>query len=219
VSWFSEIWGHLVSWPGWGQIGDWLDHHNGLITALATVALAALTAMLALENRRLLQASTRATDATERALDLDWRPVLTFDHVTSSSRLGSTGISIAYAATHVRNVGRGPALNVRFLHRRAKDDGSRAWQMTKRFSLAGGGDTVAGHSWVETDENSVAEKGEPADDVWGGPFPLVNEVLICQDQAGRLYRFVDPEPVPAEWRVGDGKKAWVEWHRGLVSSE
>jgi hypothetical protein len=200
----------------WGDAMTWLDQHNGLVTALATVALAALTAVLAIENRRLLLASADATAATKRALDLDWRPVLTFHHATETSTITGAFTMIS-AATYVRNVGRGPALNVRFLRRKRNDDGTPDWQMTKRFSLAGG-DTVSEHSWVTTDPGKgVPHQGEPPDEVWGAAFPQAREVLICQDQGGQLYRFVDPEPL--EWRAGDPRKAWVEWYRGLLASE
>src|SRR5207249_3612269 len=101
------------------------------------------------------------------------------------------------------NVGRGPALNIRYLERWRKDDATSTWQMTKRFSLSGG-DGVADHSWVETDPTSrVPRMAEPADQVWGGSYPRAKEVVICQDQAGRFYRFIDPIPLPEVWREGD----------------
>ncbi len=78
------------------QVFGWLDQHNGAVTALATAALALLTAVLALLNRGLLRATAKATDAAVRAakaaedeakasreaIELDWRPLLTFHHAT-----------------------------------------------------------------------------------------------------------------------------------------
>jgi hypothetical protein len=208
----------VLSVPSWSQVFAWIEQHNGLITAVATAALAALTAVLALENRTLLKASAAATEATKRAaraaedqatasaeaLQLDWRPVLTFHHSTETHTI--TGAwSTTSAVTYVRNVGRGPALNTRFLHRKRDEDGNSDWQRTKRFSLAGGGDTVSDHAWVKTDPHL----GEPSEDVWGGAFPNASEVLICQDQAGHLYRFVDPQPIPDSWREGEKPQPWV----------
>jgi hypothetical protein len=200
----------LAAW--WDALLSWLDKHNGLVTALATAALALLTGILAIENNRLLKASARATETTERALELDWLPVLTFHHTTDRSDLG--GFPMAFAATYVRNVGRGPAVNVRFLRRKVLDDGTKEWEMTKRFSLAGG-DTIDRHAWVSSDPH----QGEPAEEVWGGVFPKAKEVLICQDQAGHLYRFIDPEPNPDKWQEGDPGKAWVDWYQGLLDSD
>jgi hypothetical protein len=190
---------------------------------VATAALAALTGVLAWENRTLLKASAAATEATERAakaaedqatasaeaLQLDWRPILTFHHTTQS---GST-IPMTFSVVYVLNVGRGPSLNIRYLSRKSAGGGT-TFQMTRRFSLHAGDGTLD-YKW-----STATPLPEPADEVWGGTFPTVKEVLICQDQAGHLYRFVDPQPIPDVWR-GDNERrpVWVDWYRTWLGSD
>lgn len=215
------------------EVFSWLDQHNGAVTATATVALALLTAVLALLNRGLLRATAKATNAAVRAaeaaedeakasresIELDWRPVLTFHHATGTSTV-TEGFSMSFAKTVVHNVGRGPGLNVRFLQRKRNEKGGTDWQMTKRFSLAGG-DNISSHSWVRPDPRSgVAELPEPADEVWGGAFPRAKEVLICQDQAGHYYRFIDPRTFADVWRDGEEPRpVWLDWYRGFLDND
>lgn len=84
--------------PSPDQILTWLDQHNGAITALATFALALVTVFVWRANQRLVRANTKATRAAERAakaaedeakasreaMELDWRPVLTFNRTRES---------------------------------------------------------------------------------------------------------------------------------------
>jgi hypothetical protein len=214
----------VVTVAAWSdQIFSWTEQHNGLITALATAALALLTAILALENRSLLKASSAATEATKRAakaaedqatataeaLQLDWRPILTLHHTTQLSSV----MPMSFPVVHVLNVGRGPALNVRYF-RRLGERNAPPWQITKLFSVHGGGE-AKDYKWVDT----KPPPSPPDDEVWGGAFPNVKEVMICQDQAGHMYRFVDPQPIPDIW-PGDSESRpfWVDWYNTLVGS-
>jgi hypothetical protein len=180
--------------------------------------------VLALLNRGLLRASAKSTDAAVRAakaaedeakasreaMERDWRPVLSFDR---TMRYGG-GIAMASEASHVRNVGRGPALNIRYLRRTR--DADIQWGVTKLFSLAGSGDTADRPVWEDFD----SLPSEPAEEIWGGLFPAATRVLVCQDQAGFVYRFVDPNPIPDVWQEGiEPKPAWVDWYHSWLASD
>jgi hypothetical protein len=98
------------------QVFGWLDQHNGTVTAIATAVLALVTIALAILNQRLLKASTKATEAAQRAakagedeakasreaMELDWRPVLTFHHATETTEL-SEAATMTSDTTYVRN--------------------------------------------------------------------------------------------------------------------
>ncbi len=92
--------------------------------------------------------------------------------------------------------------------------------MTKRFSLPGRrcrGRTLMG---ADRPRQRDSLSGEPDDQVWGDTFPRAREVLMCQDQTGHLYRFIDPIPLPDVWRQGDDPRpGWVDWYRGWLDAD
>src|SRR5690349_13680393 len=77
------------------------------VTAVSTLALAAVTAWLALSTRRL----AREANAETRA---NWQPVLVPDVEAEPGGVASSGLLLKdrRLTMRIRNVGRGPALNV-----------------------------------------------------------------------------------------------------------
>lgn len=196
-----------IAW--WQTIFDWLDQHNGFVTALATVALATLTAYLAFGNRKLLQASTAATKAaqeeaalTREAMQLEWRPILTCFPWKILGQPSPVPVEVRL----VKNVGRGPALNVRLLSR-VNTDPRAPWSVSAPFGL-GAGEATSDLEWEEI-VSQLNDAARPPNEVWGGPD--VYDALFCQDQAGVLYRFKVPEPIPDIWPRNGPKEPWVEW--------
>jgi hypothetical protein len=206
--------------------------HNGTVTAAATAALAILSGFLVYFNSRLLDESSRSTvaalraaesaeraaaaamkeaTATERvaaaaqlAVELDYRPV-----VVVTGTFGGNGIP--YDTARIANLGRGPALNVRYLCRMSAQwhqfnpGHLEEWRMSNSFDLAGA------QAPIEVTTEWVAG-GQGPDAIWQGTNEIVEKVVFCQDQAGNRYRFVPFKPLPEVWHVTDEMPEWVEWY-------
>ena len=216
------------------DVVSWLDVHNGAITALATIALAALTALLVWLNRQLLgaasasanaaheaaeatqkaanaalteaQATEKAANAAQLALELDYRPVIV---ITNSFGQGNPPDRVI-----LENVGRGAALNVWYVCKMATEwhagnpGHAEEWRIGGRRSLA------AGKNSDELAAN-FGMGGLPPNELWQGAKGLIQKVVVCLDQAGNRYRFAHPSPVPDIWRPGDDLSDWAEWYAAL----
>jgi hypothetical protein len=191
----------------------------GVLSGLAALALAILTALLLVLNQRLIAATykmaqataaealatlaearasgrqvaiaTRTMETMQLDQEMGWRPYLL------SSR--SMGTSLTY----IRNVGRGPALGVLCLERYLPD---KWW--------------VGGPLPVPVTDDprkapmiEMRDMPNPIPKELLGHQPAPEVVIVCCDQFGNWFRFEPWQPSPVVWRLRSKtpKPDWVEW--------
>jgi hypothetical protein len=219
---------HPIAWL------NWLDTHNGTITAGATAALAILTAVLVILNRRLLKesaaataAATKAASATEKAASSAHEQALATEKAAAAAQMAveldyrpAVVVIKTYGGgnppdrVELANFGRGPALNVHYLSRMSAEwqQGNPGHELEWRHAsspviAAGQSPPAFAVNWG---------MNEVADAVWQGATGVIRQVVCCQDQAGNRYRYMPPNPMPEIWHVREAKNAWVEWYEALV---
>ncbi len=191
----------------------------GVLSGLAALALAILTALLLVLNQRLISATykmaqataaealatlaetrasgrqvaiaTRTMETMQLDQEMSWRPYLLTDR------------SMGIAQTYIRNVGRGPALRVLCLERYLP---GKWW--------------VGGPLTVPVTDDPRKAPGVEMRDM---PNPIPKELLghqpapevvtVCCDQFGNWLRFEPWQPSPIVWRLRSEtpKPDWVEW--------
>lgn len=191
----------------------------GVLSGLAALALAILTALLLVLNQRLIAATykmaqatsvealatlaearasrrqvevaTRTLDAMQLDQEMAWRPYLVVDNLTPSTAF-------------LRNIGRGPALNVLVLDRPAD---STPWEIGGPVAVPVNPE-LAGVVRLPL----VPQVNPPPKEVLGhNPSPDI--VVLCRDQFGNWFRFEPERAALVSWRFRseDPKPVWVVW--------
>ena len=198
----------------------------GAATAIGTVVLAALTAILLQLNantvgemRKATEATRRATEATEAAaratekearateestqtlreqIEREWRPLLVLDYVPDLRLVEESGDHAVEVG--LINLGRGPAVNA--LICLWNEPTEEIW----RSPLV----HVTGGKSVDV---KVKKSSDKRNDMFDRDPPRSHVAIICEDQAGAWHRFSRNDPVPDSYR-GPGSRldSWAEFY-------
>jgi hypothetical protein len=200
-------------------------------TGVATIILAALTALLLqlnlntiAEMRRATDATRRATDATRAAalatereaaategstrtlheqLEREWRPMLVLDHIPLLGLVEEAGEH--RVSVQLSNLGRGPAVNVLVYLTHEKTES--VWRSPLVHVPAG-----------ESIELRLKPAADPRNDMFDKDPPQSRVAILCEDQSGAWHRFSRNEPVPDSYRgMVDRSDSWVDFYANRLN--
>jgi hypothetical protein len=195
---------------------DWLDLHSGSVLALATVALVIVTMTYVRLSRRMAGAGEKEAAATNRLAkemtedrELGVRPVLVCIEAALSLAQRPDGAAHKAPAVIIRNIGKGPAINVIIWGRyQGRSFEAHGITLTVGEIRPSHYDTVGPQPL-----RYVAESGADADpgDAVVGDADDANLYAYCGDLLGNRLRFnlrrsVDP---PMVWRRGEPDPPWA----------
>jgi len=201
-------------------------------TGVATIVLAALTAVLLqlnvntiAEMRRATEATRSAAEATKAAalatereavateastrtlrdqLEREWRPILVIDHIPLLRLAEEAGEH--QVEVELRNLGRGPAVNVLICVMHEKKE--EVWRSTLIHVAAGGKVEV-----------KLRRSDDPRNDMFNRDPPQSRIAILCEDQSGSWHRFSRNDPVPDSYRgMVDRMDSWVEFYATRLNS-
>ena len=194
----------------------------GVATAIGTIVLAALTAVLLQLNSQTVGEMRNATAATLRAavatevaaqatdrearateasnrtlreqIEREWRPLLVLMRVGSLQAADEFGIR--EFEVDLVNLGRGPAVNA--LICLWNEPAEEVWRSQLVHVPAG-----------KTVEVKLTKSEEKRNDMFDRDPPRSHQAIMCEDQSGSWHRFSRNDPVPDSY-YGRGSQL-VEW--------
>jgi hypothetical protein len=191
-----------------------------VLSGLAALALAVLTAFLLVLNQRLIAANFRMARATvaeavatkdEAAASLQVVEEMRADRELTFRPFLSWEVDGAIQAS---NNGRGPALNAVFCGLRADE----TWVTTlPRLIDFGPGDHIPSGAYSML-MSELESEPPPRPTV---KFP-VRKLAFCEDQLGNRYCFIQGSVKPDVWKPAQPKPDWVTWYEAnapIVTAE
>jgi hypothetical protein len=214
---------------------DWTLVGPAAMQAVTAILIGILTVLLVRYNRRLANeakesrrvaqqsltaatgaavAATEQTRATTEALQLDWRPVLAHSFPATPIPGALAERPRIEQVAEIKNVGRGPALNVYVAVSELLLDG-----LPPRVMEGWAPACAAGATESVSLRPATLNQFHISDETWKGAGDWWRKRLIfCQDRAGNVYRFVPPQPLPEMVAVGDSSNPWAEGYRAQVAN-